>query len=72
MATRWLHTQPLNKQFNCNAMGVAAVCSSPQLMAKLNEFYWHHNYLNGCVNAEIMCQWLSKHQHEAEQFAVGK
>ncbi|CAF1319852.1 unnamed protein product [Adineta steineri] len=70
MAARWLHTHPFGKQFNCNALGMAMISSSPQLMAQLNTFYWHHSYLNGCVNAEILCQWLSEHQQDAEQFIV--
>ncbi|CAF1546363.1 unnamed protein product [Rotaria sp. Silwood1] len=70
VSTRWFQTRPFGKQFNCNAMGIAAISSSPQLIAKLNELYWNHNYINGCVNAEIICQWLRNHQQEADQFIV--
>lgn len=71
MRNRWIETRPFGKQYNCNAMGVAAVCSSSDLMSKLNLIYWDHNYLNGCFNAEIIYQWLTKYQNEADQFLIG-
>ena len=52
-------------------MGIAAVSASPQLLSQLNKIYWQHNYLNGCLNAQIICQWLNKYQHEADQFIIG-
>ncbi|CAF1390340.1 unnamed protein product [Rotaria sordida] len=70
MSTRWFQTRPFGKQFNCNGMGIAAISSSPQLIAKLNELYWNHHYINGCINAEIICQWLRNHQQEADQFII--
>ena len=71
MSNKWIQTRPFGKQYNCNAMGVAAVSSSADLMSKLNLIYWDHNYLNGCLNAHIMYQWLSKYQHQADQFIIG-
>jgi hypothetical protein len=65
MSNRWIQTRPFGKQYNCNAMGIAAVSSSADLMSKLNLLYWDHNYLNGCSNAQIIYLWLNKYQHEA-------
>ncbi|CAF1489725.1 unnamed protein product [Didymodactylos carnosus] len=70
MFNRWIQTRPFGKQFNCNAMGVAAVTASPTLMSRLNHIYWDHHYINGCLNAEIMCQWLKDHLHDADEFIV--
>jgi len=72
MSNKWIQTRPFGKQYNCNAMGIAAVSSSADLMSKLNLIYWDHNYLNGCLNAQIIFQWLNKYQHEADQFIIGK
>ena len=71
MSKQWIQTRPFGKQYNCNAMGIAAVSSSADLMSKLNLIYWDHNYLNGCVNAHIINQWLNKYQHQADQFIIG-
>lgn len=60
MSNRWIQTRPFGKQYNCNAMGIAAVSSSPELISQLNLLYWYHNYLNGCLNAQIIYQWLNK------------
>lgn len=67
----WIQTRLFSKQYNCNVMGIAAISPLADLMSKLNLLYWSHNYLNGCTNAQIICQWLTNCERRADQFIVG-
>ncbi len=57
---RWVATRPFGKQFSCNTMGVAAITTSPKLLAQLGRESWINRYHCNTHNAEIMCNWLSQ------------
>lgn len=60
MFDRWLATRPFGKQFSCNTMGVAAITTSPLLLAQLNRESWINRYHCNTHNAEVMCAWLQR------------
>lgn len=59
MFQRWVATRSFGKQFSCNTMGVAAITTSPQLLAQLARQSWISRYHCNTHNAEMMCAWLS-------------
>lgn len=60
MFERWMATRPFGKQFSCNTMGVAAITTSPLLLAQLNRESWINRYHCNTHNAEVMCAWLAQ------------